>query len=140
MKRPPGRKMLDRARSMRREPTDAEIALWRHLRDRRLDGFKFRQQMWLCGFVADFACVEGKLVIEADGGQHGVVQNYDARRSAAFTKEGYRTLRFWNNEILENLDGVLVTIRDALPVPSHVVPSPSRPAAGCPSPQMGEGR
>jgi very-short-patch-repair endonuclease len=135
MKRPPGQKMLERARAMRRERTEAEAALWRDLRNRRLEGFKFREQMWLCGFVADFTCPEAKLVIEADGGQHGAAQNYDARRSAAFAREGYRTLRFWNNEILENIDGVLITIKDALPSPSH----PALPGGPLPLPEAGEG-
>ena len=137
MKRPPGKEMLVRARSMRRELTPAERLLWARLRGGRLGGFKFRRQMWLCGYIADFACAEAKLVVEADGSQHGEAEEYDARRSRAFADEGFRTLRFWNSDIFENLDGVLLTIRDALSSASAsnaagegaVLPSPSHPAA-----------
>jgi very-short-patch-repair endonuclease len=135
MKRPPGTIMRERARDLRREKTEAEKLLWRHLRNRHLEGFKFREQMWLCGFIADFACVEGKLVVEADGGQHRYDGDYDGARSAACAREGYRTLRFWNHEILGDIDSVLANIRDALPSPSH----PLRGRAP-PSPQVGEGK
>ena len=135
MKRPPGKDMLVRARSMRRELTPAERLLWARLRGGRIAGFKFRRQMWLCGYIADFACAEAKLVVESDGGQHGEAEEYDARRSRAFADEGFRTLRFWNSDIFENLDGVVLTINEALS--SHPagrgeganLPSPSHPAA-----------
>jgi very-short-patch-repair endonuclease len=119
--------MLQRARSLRHELTPAERLLWAGLRAGRLGGFKFRRQMWLCGYVADFACPEAKLVVEADGSQHGQQEEYDAQRSEAFAREGFRTLRFWNSEIFENLDGVLAAIRAALPCAD--LPSPSHPAA-----------
>ena len=135
MKRPPGSAMLERARGMRREMTSQEEILWRHLRGHRLEGFKFRRQMWLCGFVADFACPEGKLVVEADGSQHADDADYDDRRAAAFAREGWQTLRFWNNEITQDLDGVLIAIRSALPSPSH----PAAPGGPLPLPNMGEG-
>ena len=137
MKRPPGNEMRERARTLRRERTPAEDLLWKYLRNRQLEGFKFRHQMWLCGFVADFACVEAKLVVKADGGQHRYQGDYDGMRSAAFARQGYRTLRFWNHEIVGNIDSVLANIRDAL----LAVPSPSHPLRGRapPSPQMGEG-
>jgi very-short-patch-repair endonuclease len=131
MRRPPGKDMRERTRRLRRESTDAEQMLWRHLRSRQLDGFKFRRQMWLCGFIADFACVEAKLVVEADGGQHAEAEDYDRQRSDAFAAEGYRTLRFWNNDILENIDGVLMAIREALPSPSH----PAAPGGPLPLPK-----
>ena len=133
MKRPPGKKMLDRARTLRRELTPTEQLLWGRLRNGRLDGFKFRRQMWLCGYIADFACTEAKLVVEADGSQHGEQAEYDAERPEAFAAEGFRTLRFWNSEIFGNLDGVVEAIRAALPSPSHPalpgrpLPSPSHP-------------
>jgi very-short-patch-repair endonuclease len=111
--------MLTRARRLRREMTPQEKLLWSHLRDRRLNGAKFRKQMWLEGYIADFACPEARLVVEADGSQHGDNAEYDAQRSAAFARLGWRTLRFWNNEINENLDGVLIAITAALPSPSH---------------------
>src|SRR5215217_98618 len=128
MRRPPGYDMLKRARDLRMLSPDAEKRLWRALRNRRVAGAKFRRQMWLSGYIADFACIEAKLVVEADGGQHGDNADYDALRSERFAALGYRTLRFWNNDILENLDGVLQVISDALPSPSHL------PSAGGPLP------
>ena len=119
MKRPPGMGMLDRARGLRREMTPQEKILWRELRGRRLEGAEFRRQMWLGGFIADFACPEARLAVEADGSQHADNAAYDEARAAAFDRLGWRTLRFWNNEISTNLDGVLTAIRDALPSPSH---------------------
>jgi very-short-patch-repair endonuclease len=104
--------------------TPQEKLLGGQLRDRRLSGAKFRKQMWLGGYIADFPCPEARLVVGADGSQHGDNIAYDAARSAAFTRLGWPTLRFWNNEIAENLDGVLITISEALPSPSHP------PAAG----------
>lgn len=119
MKRPPGKDMLDRARMLRREMTPQEETLWRCLRGGRLHGAKFRRQMWLAGFIADFACVEARLVVEADGSQHADHVEYDEARQAAFARQGWRTLRFWNNEITNDLEGVLTSIRAALPSPSH---------------------
>jgi probable DNA metabolism protein len=134
MKRPPGATTLDRARALRRDMTSQERLLWSHLRDRRLAGAKFRKQMWLAGYIADFACPEARIVVEADGSQHADQEDYDARRAAAFAQLGWKTLRFWNNEISENLDGVLAAIASALPSPSAATSSPA-----CPSPLQGEG-
>jgi very-short-patch-repair endonuclease len=105
------------------------------LRGRRFEGFKFRRQMWLAGYIADFACPDARLVVEADGSQHADNAGYDTQRERAFAALGWRTLRFWNNEIVENLDGVLTAVANALP-------SPSRPASppAFPSPLQGEGR
>jgi len=75
--------------------------------------------MWLCGYIADFACIEAKLVIDADGGHHVAARDYDRVRSVQFAAEGFRTLRFWNNEIIENVDGVPATIRESLPSPAR---------------------
>jgi very-short-patch-repair endonuclease len=111
--------MLTRARSLRRDMTPQERILWSHLRDRRLNGAKFRKQMWLDGYIADFACPEARLVVEADGSQHAEKIEYDTLRERAFDRLGWRTLRFWNNEINENLEGVLTIIANALPSPSH---------------------
>jgi hypothetical protein len=75
--------------------------------------------MWLAGYIADFACPEARLVVEADGSQHADDVAYDDARERAFARLGWRTLRFWNNEISENLEGVLTVIAAALPSPSH---------------------
>ena len=131
MKRPPGNEMLQRPRRLRREMTPQEQILWRHLRGRRFNSSKFRRQMWLCGFVADFACPEAKLVVEADGSQHADNPDYDRARAAAFDHIGWRTLRFWNNEIGNDLDAVLTAIHDALPSPSH----PAVPGGPLPLPR-----
>ena len=128
MRRPRGYDKLQRARRLRRAMTPQEQVLWRHLRGRRFEEFKFRRQMWLVGYVADFACPAARLVVEADGSQHAENSDYDAQRAAAFAALGWKTLRFWNNEISENLSGVLALIANALPSPSHL------PSAGGPLP------
>jgi len=102
------------ARVLRRRPTDAEQKLWFELRDRRLRGFKFRRQMPKGNYVVDFVCEDRRLVIELDGGQHGDRKAADAERSAYLVAEGYRVLRFWNNEVTENVEGVLSVIVEAL--------------------------
>jgi very-short-patch-repair endonuclease len=127
MRRPPGYDKLERARRLRREMTQQERLLWYQLRDRRLAGAKFRKQMWLGGYIADFACADARLVVEADGSQHADNADYDADRAAAFARLGWRTLRFWNNEITENLEGVLTLIANALPSPSRPATPPAVP-------------
>ncbi len=97
------------ARAMRREPTEPERLLWARLRDRRLGGFKFRRQHPLGAFVADFACLERRVIVEADGGQH-VDSEYDAHRSEQLRAQGWQVIRLWNNEIRENPDGVAEAI------------------------------
>ncbi len=105
-----------RARGLRRRQTDAEAKLWQHLRAERLGSFKFRRQFPIGNFIADFCCKEGRLVIELDGGQHGEPDGMarDARRTLALEAWGYRVIRFWDNEVLQNLDGVLQRILEAL--------------------------
>jgi very-short-patch-repair endonuclease len=100
------------ARTLRRNATDAELMMWRLLRDRRLCGIKFRRQVPIGPFVADFASIEHRLIVELDGGQHAENMN-DARRDAYLNVNGWRVLRFWNNEAMSNRDGVLETIRQA---------------------------
>src|SRR6188474_2889668 len=100
-------------RKLRSNQTDAERKLWFALRDRRLGGFKFVRQEAIGPFVADFACRERNIVIEVDGGQHADNAR-DLRRDAYLAGEGYRVLRFWNNDVLANRDGVLLTILEAL--------------------------
>jgi len=124
-----------RARTFRREMTDAERRLWSLLRGRRLSGYKFRRQCPIGPFIADFASIEHRLVIEADGGQHNE-SDRDARRTAWLEKLGWRVLRFWNNDILRNPEGVADAIVDALDEiePSQATaPSPSRRFASGPT-------
>ena len=114
MKRPEGSDPLDRARDMRKLSTDVEKRLWAHLRGRRLDGWKFRRQTWIGEYIADFVCIDARLVVEADGGQHADAVAYDDRRSDWLAGEGFRMLRAWNNDVLTNTQGVLRTILRAL--------------------------
>jgi very-short-patch-repair endonuclease len=93
--------------------TDAERRLWHYLRQRQLNGFHFRKQCPVGPYIADFACLQAKLIIELDGGQHADSAR-DAARDCWFTAHGYRTLRFWNNDVLQNTDGVVLNITAAL--------------------------
>ena len=106
------KRLTNRARKMRREPTEAEARLWYYLRNRQLLGFKFRQQEEMFGFIVDFLCEQAKLVIEVDGGQH--TPEADVARTAALEAAGYTVLRFWDNDVLSNTDGVLTEIASAL--------------------------
>ncbi len=102
------------ARDLRRHSTDAERLLWQHLRDSQIVGCKFRRQEQIGHFIVDFVCYKKALVIEADGGQHAVEQEKDAQRTAWLNSQGFRVLRFWNNEILTNIDGVMERILEEL--------------------------
>jgi very-short-patch-repair endonuclease len=102
-----------RARKLRRNETDAEHKLWTALRDRRLEGTKFVRQYPIGRYVADFVCRDRMLVVEVDGGQHSE-SGADAARTAFMNARGYSVLRFWNNEILQNLGGCLVALNAVL--------------------------
>jgi very-short-patch-repair endonuclease len=111
------------AMELRHNQTDAERALWFRLRDRRLRGLKFRRQMPVYRYVVDFCCEAAHLVIELDGGQHAERSKEDAERTAALEAQGYLVLRFWNNDVLRNIDGVVESILETLN-PSLPHPSP----------------
>jgi very-short-patch-repair endonuclease len=125
---------LKRAKQLRRDMTDAERKLWSILRSRQLDGAKFRRQQPIGPFIADLVCQDAKLIVEADGGQHSE-DEADKRRTAYLSSKGYRILRFWNNDILTNLDAVADAIRAALETPHPPTASQRVP----PSPSRGEG-
>nr|WP_277346291.1 DUF559 domain-containing protein [Novosphingobium sp. ERW19] len=111
---------IQRARKMRREPTEAEAVMWRLLKE-QFGGWRFRRQVPLAYAICDFASHQARLVVEIDGGQHGGKD--DARRDAMIAREGYRVLRFWNNEVLGNRAGVaLVVARElgAISPPSNL--------------------
>ena len=118
--------MRDRARALRKTPTDTERHLWRLLRAKRLNGWKFRQQYPIGSYIADFACPAARLIIEADGSQHADSAR-DSRRDAWLLQQGWRTLRFWNNDILTNEEGVLTAVLAALSTP---LPNPSEGLIG----------
>ncbi len=112
-------KTLNRAKSLRQNQTDAESLLWRYLRNKQLDGYKFRRQQPIGPYIIDFACLPEKLLIELDGGQHAEHEVYDERRDRFLQSKGYRVLRFWNNEVFENCFDVLEHIYQALTSPDH---------------------
>ena len=101
----------ENARHLRKNLTDAEQHLWRALRLRQILGVKFRRQHLIGPYIADFVCIERKLIIEVDGGQHAEQIAEDKARTAWLAAQGYRVMRFWNNEVLQNMDGVLEVIR-----------------------------
>ena len=104
------------ARDLRFNATDAEVRLWRRLRRFPVAGTHFRRQVSIGPYVADFACMAARLIIEVDGSQHGDEENLkrDERRTRWFESNGYRVIRFWNNDISRNIDGVLEAIYAAL--------------------------
>lgn len=102
----------EHARRLRQRMTDAERHLWWALRDRRLAGYKFRRQHPLAGAILDFACIAHMLAVKADGGQHNAAA--DAARTQRIQAAGWRVIRFWDNEILQNTEGVILAILAAL--------------------------
>jgi lysyl-tRNA synthetase class 2 len=112
------------AKRLRRNQTDAERVLWFRLRDRRLGGWKFRRQMPLGIYVVDFCCESRRLIVELDGGQHIKRAIDDQRRTRALEAMGYLVLRFWNNDVLHNTDGVVESILATLETPSAPHPHP----------------
>ena len=114
-----------RARQLRSSQTDAERKLWASLRARQLRGAKFRRQHAIGPFITDFCCVERGLVIELDGGHHAERVKADRVRTAFIEQRGYRVLRFWDNEVLQNMEAVLQQIAIALNDP-HPFPLPNR--------------
>ena len=105
-------KMISRARTLRKNLTDAERLLWYSLRCRQINGLKFRKQVPLGCYIADFLCYEIRWVIELDGGQHQEQSAYDAERTQWLQQQGYQVQRFWNHDVLSNLSGVLKIIHE----------------------------
>ena len=101
------------ARRLRANQTDAETVLWNRIRNRQIDGHKFVRQVPMLGYICDFVCRERRLIVEVDGGQHNE-SAADAIRDRRLMDEGYRVLRFWNNDVLGNIEGVLMTIQAEL--------------------------
>ena len=108
------------AKDLRVNSTDAEQRLWQRLRNRQLGGHKFRRQVTVGPFIADFACIDARLIVEIDGGQH--CEQRDGARTEFLTSRGYRVIRFWNHDVLENIEGVLqsilIKIEDQAPSPN----------------------
>lgn len=99
------------ARLLRKRPTETEKLLWRYLRSKQIDGFKFRRQQAIDNYVVDFVCLDRKIIIEVDGGQHAVDKEKDIERDTYLKKHDFKVLRFWNNDVLTNIGGVLDMIR-----------------------------
>ena len=100
------------ARTLRKNLTETEVSLWKHLRGRQLNGHKFRRQHPIGPYIVDFVCLEKHLVIEVDGGQHNDTrrENYDNIRTAWLESQGFQVIRFWNNQVLTSLDAVKESI------------------------------
>jgi very-short-patch-repair endonuclease len=121
-------KTLAYAKDLRRAMTDAEARLWYHLRAHRFFGLKFKRQKPLGPYIVDFVCMEHRLVVELDGSQHVEGARYDEARDAWLASQGFKVLRFWNDEALRGTEAVLESIRLAVS-PDTLSPSPS-PASG----------
>jgi very-short-patch-repair endonuclease len=106
--------LLEAARTLRKSMTDAEQLMWRCLRQKQLGGFRFRRQHPFERFVLDFYCCEAKLAVELDGGQHNEPEAivHDMERTAFLEQHGIQVIRFWNNELFQNLEGVLQSVYD----------------------------
>ena len=128
------RELRDRARDMRANRTPAERRLWSMLRSRRIDPFKFKRQHVIAPYIVDFVCLERSLIIEADGGQHAESAS-DQRRDAYLCSRGFRVLRLWNNDVVEDAVGVFELIYAAL----HTPHPPTALQWAPPSPVTGEG-
>jgi len=115
------------ARGLRKDATEAEKVLWQRLSSRQMEGFKFRRQQPIGQYIVDFVNFRKKLIIELDGGQHKIQKVKDKKRDNWFEEQGFKVLRFWNNDVFENLEGILEVVREMLLSPS---PSPSHQGRG----------
>ncbi len=106
-----------RSRDLRINATDAEKKVWQQLRLRNLSGYKFRRQHPIGNYIVDFVCLERKLIVELDGGQHQDSLEYDSKRSERLEGKGYRVIRFWDNEALQDTDAVIKAIFENLATP-----------------------
>ena len=125
------------ARQLRTEPTDAERELWRHLKSGQMGGVKSRRQHPVGVYVLDFACVQRHMAIELDGGQHAEDLERDEQRTAWLAQRGWRVLRFWNNEVMASMDGVLTVIAQTLREAGTRPPPAERAPASMPEPFAG---
>lgn len=116
VKREINRKQIKNSRTLRHNQTDAERIIWNRLRNLQLDGIKFRRQHPIGDYIVDFVSLNKKVIIEIDGGQHNekYIIEKDKGRTHWLESEGYRVLRFWNNDVLSNTEGVFLIIQDAL--------------------------
>ena len=133
---------ISKARELRKNLTDAERALWKHLRARQIGGYKFRRQQPIGKYIADFVNFKERLIVEVDGGHHSQQVDHDATRTAWLESKGYRVLRFWNIQVLEEIEAVkeviLIVLREGNT--PHLNPLPQGESRKkVPSPLAGEG-
>lgn len=119
-----------KARELRKNPTDAERKLWIHLQRRQIGGHKFRRQHILGPYIVDFICLEKRLIIEVDGGHHDEQIARDVRRSHWLESRGFRVIRFWNNQVLKEIEAVQEVIAEALGVEDDTPTFSSLPLKG----------
>ena len=115
---------ITRARELRKNQTEAELFLWSDLRAHRLGGYNFKRQHPIGPYIVDFVCLEGRLVVELHGGQHLEPGEYDAARTTYLNSRGFSVIRFWNNQVLAETDGVKEAILLALSRDFGISPSP----------------
>ena len=114
------------AKTLRKRLTYTERKLWKHLRVKQIEGYKFRRQEPIGKYIVDFVCYEKRLIIEVDGGQHSLNKDSDKERDMWFEGQGYKVLRFWSNQVLTNIGGVLEMIREGCLKHPPLNPLPSR--------------
>jgi very-short-patch-repair endonuclease len=136
--------LLRHSRELRKDATDAERWLWAHLRKKNLEGARFRRQYPIEGFIVDFCCIRGRLIVEVDGSQHVENIPYDDQRTRIIELQGFHVLRFWNGDVMQNVDGVVEmifeTLRGASPdtptCAASVSQEKSEPDAALPPPRI----
>ncbi len=115
--------MKERAKERRRNRTDAENRMWYYLRNKRLSGYKFVREQVIGNYIADFVCREKKIIIEIDGGQHMAAVQYDLMRTKYLESNGYKVIRFWNNEVFQDIKAVMDSILNIINTVPHESPS-----------------
>jgi very-short-patch-repair endonuclease len=121
-----GRDLTNIAKSFRKRPTEAERVLWRYLRGKGLEELKFKRQQPIGKYIVDFVCFDKRVVIEVDGGQHARNKGKDIERDKWLEGQGFKVLRFWDNEVLGNIEGVLEVIKEVFSISPSPYPLPSR--------------
>jgi adenine-specific DNA-methyltransferase len=124
------RSIVAAARKLRRSSTDVERKLWHRIRDKQIEDFRFRRQRPIGKYIVDFVCLDAMLIIEVDGSQHAEAIAADVARTQFLESLGYRVVRFWNNEVIDNVEGVLERVREALLQLATSNPTPTLPLAG----------
>ena len=125
------KEQIEKSRDLRKNMTPQERKLWCIIRNRQFYGYRFRRQFPLGQYIVDFICREKKIIIEIDGGQHNEIQNiqYDNKRTEYLISEGYKVLRFWNNDIDKNIGGVYEKLKDVFEIGENITPPQPSPSS-----------